>query len=239
MTSESTEARTLAFIAANLGANPDGPPKARQKRRPVVTVSRQTGAGGRTFGEALCAYLEKAQPKGKGPWALVDKELVDKILEDDALPDRLAHWSPEDHLSGVSFVIEELLGLHRPTWRPMQEVVETILRLAEMGNVVVVGRGANVILGRRPEAFHVRLVASLESRITHIAELKELTRKKAQAWIEAEDKARRRFLRRYFQVDVSDPLIYNLVVNVDRTPIDEAARMVGDAVLARAERLAR
>ncbi len=72
-----------------------------------------------------------------------------------------------------------------------------------------------------------------------VAELKELTRKKAQAWIEAEDKARRRFLRRYFQVDVSDPLIYNLVVNVDRTPIDEAARMVGDAVLARAERLAR
>lgn len=235
MTSESTEARTLAFIAAHLGANPDGPPKARQKRRPVVTVSRQTGAGGRTFGEALCAYLEKAQPKGKGHWALVDKELVDKILEDDALPDRLASWSPEDHLSGVSFVIEELLGLHRATWRPIQETTETILRLAEMGNVVLVGRGANVILAHRPQSFHVRLVASIESRVENIAELRGTTKKAALAYIAAEDKARQRFIRRYFQVEVNDPLLYNLVVNVDRTPIDEAARIVGDAVLARQE----
>ena len=235
MTSESTEARTLAFIAAHLGANPDGPPKARQKRRPVVTVSRQTGAGGRSFGEALCGWLEKNQPKGKGPWVLVDKELVDKILEDDALPERLASWSPEDHLSGVSFVIEELLGLHHATWRPIQETTETILRLAEMGNVVLVGRGANVILAHRPQTFHVRLVASTESRVENIAELRGLSKKKALAYVEAEDKARQRFIRRYFQVDVNDPLLYNLVVNVDRTPLDEAARIVGDAVLARQE----
>ncbi len=234
MTSASSEARTLAFVAAHLGANPDGPPKARERRRPVVTVSRQTGAGGKTFGEALCAYLEKSQPKGKGRWVIVDKELVDKILEDDALPERLASWSPEDHLSGVSFVIEELLGLHRATWRPIQETTETILRLAEMGNVVLVGRGANVILAHRVQAFHVRLVASLESRVEAIGEQRGLSKKAATAWIEAEDKARQRFLRRYFQVDVDDPLLYNLVINVDRTPIDEAARIVGDAVLARA-----
>lgn len=233
MTSASSEGRTLAFVATQLGASPKGPPKAREHRRPVVTVSRQTGAGGNAFGEALCGYLEKAQPKGRGPWVIVDKELVDKILEDEALPDRLASWSPEDHLSGVSFVIEELLGLHRATWRPIQETTETILRLAEMGNVVLVGRGANVILGHRPEAFHVRLVASLESRVTHMAGLRGTSKKAALSYVEAEDKARQRFIRRYFQVDVADPLLYNLVINVDRTPTDEAVRIVGEAVLAR------
>lgn len=109
----------------------------------------------------------------------MDKELVDKILEDEALPERLASWSPEDHLSGVSFVIEELLGLHRASSRPVQKTTETILRLGEMGNVVIVGRGANVILGHRPEAFHVRLVASLDSRITNIAELRGTSKKAA------------------------------------------------------------
>ena len=232
----SSEEKTLAFVAAHLGASPKGPPRSREKRRPVVTVSRETGAGGNTFGGALCAWLEENQPKGRGPWALVDRELVDKILEDDALPDRLASWSPEDHLAGVSFVIEELLGLHRATWKPMQETTETILRLGEMGNVVLVGRGANVILGHLPQAFHVRLVASLESRVENVAEARGLSKKAARAWVEAEDKARRRFIRRYFQVDVADPLLYNLVVNVDRVPIDEAARVVGEAVLARAER---
>jgi cytidylate kinase len=230
------EEKTLAFVAAQLGASPKGPPRSREKHRPVVTVSRQTGAGGNTFGSALCGYLERVQPKGRGPWALVDRELVDKILEDEALPDRLAAWSPEDHLSGISFVVEELLGLHRAAWKPVQETTETILRLAEMGNVILVGRGANVILSHLPQAFHVRLEASFESRVAHVAELRGTSRKAARAYVEAEDKARQRFIRRYFQVDVKDPLLYNLVVNVDRVPIDEAARIVGDAVLARAEK---
>lgn len=231
----SSEEKTFAFVVAQLGASPKGPPKSLERRRPVVTVSRQTGASGNAFGIALAAYLERTQPKGRGPWAVVDRELVDKILEDEALPERLASWSPEDHLAGVSFVVEELLGLHRATWKPMQEVTETILRLAGMGNVVLVGRGANVILSHLPQAFHVRLVASLESRVAHMAELRGTSKKKALAWVEAEDRARQRFIRRYFQVDVADPLLYNLVVNVDRVPIDEAARIVGDAVLARAE----
>ncbi len=232
----SSEERALAFLAAHLGASPKGPPKARARRRPVVTVSRQTGAGGNTFGEALRTWLEENQPKGRGAWAVVDRELVDKILEDEALPERLAGWSPEDHLAGVSFVVEELLGLHRATWKPMQETTETILRVAEMGNVILVGRGANVILAHLPQAFHVRLVASVESRVANVAEARGLSKKAAKAWVEAEDKARQRFLRRYFQVDVADPLLYSLVVNTDRVPIEEAARVVGDAVLARAER---
>jgi cytidylate kinase len=229
----SSEEKTFAFVAAQLGASPKGPPKKREQRRPVVTVSRQAGAGGNTFGVALARYLEKSQPEGRGPWAVVDRELVDKILEDEALPERLASWSPEDHLAGISFVVEELLGLHRATWKPMQEVTETILRLAGMGNVVLVGRGANVILSHLPQAFHVRLVSSIENRVAHLVELRKTTKKEARAYVEREDRARLRFIRRYFQVDVTDPMLYNLVVNVDRVPIDEAARVVGDAVLAR------
>ena len=180
----SSEEKTLSFVAAMLGASPKGPPKAKERRRPVVTVSRQTGAGGSAFGEALAGYLERSQPKGRGPWAVFDRELVDKILEDEALPDRLAAWSPEDHLSGVSFVIEELLGLHRASSKPVQETTETILRLAEMGNVVLVGRGAAFILSHLPQAFHVRLVASLESRVAHMAELRGTSKKAALAYVE-------------------------------------------------------
>lgn len=231
----SSEEKALAFIATHLGASAKGPPKSRAKERPVVTVSREVGTGGRVFGTELASWLEKNQPKGRGPWGVVDRELVDKILEDEALPERLAAWSPEDHLSGVSFVIEELLGLHRATWRPIQEVTEMILRLAGMGNVVLVGRGANVILGHLPHAFHVRLVASLDYRVGRVAELRGMSRKAALAWVHAEEKARRRFLRRYFQVDVSDPLLYNLVLNVEKVPREEGARIVGEAVLARAE----
>ena len=118
----------------------------------------------------------------------------------------------------------------------MQEVTETILRLAEMGNVVLVGRGANVIVGHLPQAFHVRLVAPLEHRVASTVEQHGLSKKAALAHVLAEDKARQRFIRRYFQVDITDPLLYNVVINVARVPLEEAARVVGDAVLARAEK---
>jgi cytidylate kinase len=69
-----------------------------------------------------------------------------------------------------------------------------------------------------------------------VAELQGLSKKAALSYVRAEDKARQRFLRRYFQVDVTDALLYNVVVNLDRTPIDDAVRMIGETVLARAER---
>ena len=208
----SSEEKTLAFVAAMLGASPKGPPKARERRRPVVTVSRQTGAGGNAFGEALCAYLERHQPKGRGPWAVVDKELVDKILEDEALPERLASWSPEDHLVGR-------LLRHRGAPRPSPGLVEA--RPGDDRDDPEARRDGERHPRRprrerhpRPPAAGVprpaRRVAR-EPRRPHRRAARPRRRRRPCAYVEAEDKARQRFIRRYFQVDVTDPLLYNLV----------------------------
>ena len=134
-----------------------------------------------------------------------------------------------------SFVIEELLGLHRASSRPVQETTETILRLAEMGNVILVGRGSTVITQHLPRAFHVRVIGSVERRVDRIRKLLSLSRKEAAAHIEREDRARRRYMQKYFKRDPDDPLLYDVVLNTDRVPIPEGARMVGDAVLGRSD----
>ncbi len=55
----------------------------------------------------------------------------------------------------------------------------------------------------------------------------------ALARITQEDRGRKRYLRKYFDADPDDPLLYNLIINTDEVPYQEAARIIGDAVLHR------
>ena len=57
------------------------------------------------------------------------------------------------------------MGLHPSSWTLVQQTNATILQLAQMGNVILVGRGATVITSKLNNVFHVRLVGSLEKRI--------------------------------------------------------------------------
>ena len=197
-------------------------------------MSRQTGLGAPALAQSVASALEARLPKKAGPWAVFDKELVDRLLEEEDLPARLKEFSAEDPLSGLAFAVEELVGLHRPAWRPIQERVETILRLGEMGNVVFVGRAANIILSHLPNALHVRLVGSEERRVELVRGARGLSRKAAEAYVRKEDAARRRFFRKYFQADIGDPLRYDLVINTDRMKPEETVELVVSAVLARA-----
>ena len=104
---------------------------------------------------------------------------------------------------------------------------ETILHLAELGNAIIVGRGANIITARLPGMLHVRLVGSLEQRVAHVRQFDHLDRKDALKRIEWEDGGRRRYLKEHFGKDVDDPLLYHFVINTDRVALEDAAKTVG------------
>src|SRR5687768_14561006 len=50
-----------------------------------VTVSRQAGAGGRTFAARLVDRLNEGCP-GSRPWAAWDRELVEKVAAENHIP---------------------------------------------------------------------------------------------------------------------------------------------------------
>jgi cytidylate kinase len=220
-----------AFIETQF--KPARPGERAPGERPLVTISRETGAGGTTLAEALATYLNARIPKKAVPWTVFDKNLIEKVLEEHDLPARLAELLPEDRHSAVADAVEELLGLHPSAWRIVQDTTETIRHLAEVGNVILVGRGAHVITEALPYAVHVKVVASMESRANRMRELLGLSRPKALEHVRKSDAARARYLKRYFKRDVADALGYHMIINTDRVAPDEAARLVGDLVLAR------
>lgn len=224
---------TAYMKAQSLSADAPAARKVRP-RPPFVTISREMGAGAVTLGAELTAWLRAHDHAALIPWTVLDRNLMTKVLEDHHLPTNLAAFLPEDRVSEIQSAIRELFGLHPPLATLFEHMTKTILGLAEMGHVVLVGRGASLITAQMEGGVHVRLVGSPERRIERVMAHYTLPRKEAIAFMKKGDAARRAFVKKFFDADPSDPLHYHLVVNTDRVPTGEAARLIGELVLARA-----
>jgi cytidylate kinase len=233
MNTEQGLERCLAFLNAH--ARPTGAPHADAEAGRAVTISRQAGCGALVVGQSLADYLQAHFLKGTRPWTVFDRNLVEQVLEDHHLPKRLAKFMPEDRISEIADTIEDLFGLHPPSWVLVRKTAQTILHLAQLGHVILIGRGGNIITRKLPHVFHVRLVGSLEKRVEHVREFNHLDKEAALEFIRREDRGRVRYLKKHFHADIDDPLLYHLVINTDLVPYAKAARLIGDAMLNRDE----
>jgi cytidylate kinase len=199
--------------------------------RLAITLSRQSGCGAHCVAESLASFLQGRMPSDSPPWAVFDRNLIETVLTEHHLPARLARYMPEDRISELTGALDELLGVHPPVSTLLEQTVETVLRLANRGNVILIGRGAHIITGQLSHAFHVRLVGSLAKRIEHIQEIRGLGKAEALEFIHQEDRGRERYLKKYFGKAVDDDLSYHLVINTDCVSYERAARVIGEAAL--------
>lgn len=197
----------------------------------AVTISRQSGCGAHIVAEMLSRYLQSHSEPGAPAWTVLDRNLVETVLADHHLPVRFARFMPEDRVREIDDIMDELFGLHPPSWTLVQQTSETILRLAELGNVIILGRGANIIAAKMPQVVHIRMVGSLQRRIERRQDLESVDRKEAASRIREEDLGRKRYFRKHFNKDMDDPSLYHLVINTDVVLPETAVRLIGDLVL--------
>ena len=198
---------------------------------PIITMSREAGAGAVTIGEWAAQLLNRdRRGPDAPPWTVFDKNLVERVIADHQFPETLERFMPEDIYHGVTSAVEEILGLHPSAWNLAQQTTETILRLAHLGHAILVGRGANLITARMRPALHVRLVAPLEQRLAHLEEFHHLTPSEAAVYAKKADQGRRRYVKRYFNASIDDPLHYTLTINTGRMDYRAAAHVIAEAV---------
>jgi cytidylate kinase len=119
-------------------------------------------------------------------------------------------------------------------------VQKAIRSACQAGNVVLVGRGGQAGLKSESDVFHVRIIASLEDRIQRVKErLKaekgsypgDITvRREAQDLIDARDAASEDYLRRFYDIDLTDVSNYHLVINTSKLSLEEAVDLIVHAV---------
>jgi len=204
---------------------------AESRVRRAVTISRQAGCGAVIIAEKLAQYLQHHSPPDSAKWTVFDRELMDKVLADHQLPKYLAQFLPEDRVSQIEDTIADIFGVHPPTQKVVQQTAETMLQLAELGNAILIGRAGNIVTAKLPHVLHVRLVAPLDDRIERICRDDRKTPNEARRFCLEEEQARVRYVRTYFQADTNDPLLYHFVINTSRVGYENAAKIIGEAVL--------
>ena len=209
------------------------PEKAPLPQEPSITISRESGAGATTVAQMVVEQLNVVTKPSlrEAPWIVFDKNLAKEVLFEHNLPLDLENFLLEDARLPVESVVEELLGIHPNNYWLAQQTTKTILRLASMGRVVILGRGAEVITQPLPYVFRVRLIAPISKRITQAAEFYGITLNEAALKVSTEDHARRRYLKRYFNADWNSPLHYHLVVNTAKTGFASASEIIVQAAL--------
>jgi cytidylate kinase len=226
--------RYQSFI--NYQLQPSGSPSVGrvQPRWKALTISRQTGSGAHTIGEELAKYLDAQSPKESPPWTLFDRNLVEKILADHHLPERMAKFLTEDRISEIDDTVDEFFGLHPQSWTLVRKTTETILRLVELGNVIIIGRGGGIITRNLDCVLHVRLVGSVDRRLERVKEFYKMEEKEARGFMHREDRGRRRYLKKYFNEEIDDPMLYDAVINTDRVSPAQVAKAIGQLALEKA-----
>jgi cytidylate kinase len=220
-----------AFLDAQLRPEPPAATKPEAVAVRAVTISRQAGCGALVVAERLGQLLQERDHQTAAPWAVFDRNLIEQVLQDHNLPVRLAKFLPEDRVSEIQDAMDELFGVHPSTWTVVEQTAETILRLTQLGNVILVGRGAHLIAAKLPGVWHVRLVASLPDRVEHAHRFYALGRPEAREFVEHEDQGRRRYLKKYFGADADDPLLYHLTINTSKLSYEAAAQLIATAAV--------
>lgn len=215
----------------------------------IITLSRQFGSEGLAVAHRaaeLLGYscLDKALVRDVARMADVPERLVEKydekgqglvadLLRRAFLSSSSPSSSPGGEAIGVIDDPELPYGKPERCWMPVQNdilsLTEMIIRAAaDRGNVVIVGRGAQIILADRPNTLHVRVTSSINVRCRRIAERYDVDPEEAMALIRRKDQDKARYLRQYYGANLEDSDLYHLIINMERTGVEMAARLIAD-----------
>lgn len=198
---------------------------------PCIAVSREPGAGANTVCQKLLDLLQSRTKEPEENWTYFNRLLIEKILEDNRLPKVVSEYLSEDKYSHFNDAVSELLGIRPSDWTILQKTTETVLQLARMGKVIIVGRGSVLITSKLINSFQVRIISPYEKRIEHTMKKRSVNRLEAMKMLEKETESRKKYIKSHFHRDIDDPAIYNLVINTGKFSYDEAAEIICMAVM--------
>jgi cytidylate kinase len=128
-------------------------------------------------------------------------------------------------------------GAYLPTWQiPLEDTrylagLESVIKeLARNQPAVIRGRGSQFILKDHPGAFHVLVVAPLETRVKRVMQNSGMDKESAEREIARSDGSRRDFIKRYFRAEMEDSVHYDIVINTEHLAFEHAASIIVNAL---------
>jgi len=182
----------------------------------IITVSRKVGSWGETISKLVAERLG---------YRIVTPEDFHRLAEVCDPSFEKACRTFEMEMPGGMI---ERFFLREPAYASLFESLN--FQLAAEGDVVIWGRGAQIVLADQPGVFHVRVVAPFELRVRRIMEKDSLDYDVAAGVVKRFDQQRRTMIEAIYHKDRSDWGLYDLVINTAHIANDTAANMIFEAV---------
>jgi len=192
-----------------------------ERSGPYITISREEGAGGSEIARRVGERLG---------WDVLDQELLDYIAEHHHLPRNVLEFVDETTANWLHEAFSNLIDRRVISQQAyVKRLGSVVLLAAYHGKVVLVGRGAQFLLPAE-NGYAVRVLASEPYRIDQVMQRDRVDRQTARKLIEEREQGRRDFVRRYFRRDLTDPHLYDLIINVEKHAPTAAADLIVTAV---------
>ena len=125
----------------------------------IVTISREFGSGGREVGKRLADEL------GLGYY---DKEIINEIAKETGMSEEYIQNISEKGIYPYSFQFAKSFAIYSGVQSNQTEILvaqtKVLKKIAEKGNCIIVGRGANAIL-KDYNTMNIFVYADMESKI--------------------------------------------------------------------------
>lgn len=199
----------------------------------VITISNRYGCGAIAIAHLVAERLG---------YEYVDEQLP-VVVAKRLMTSPVAVESVEDAGTSVSERLLRALESGTPELRGqpgvsfdeecLREVQEAVREYASHGNAVIVGRGANAVLGRRPDVMRVFMYAPRDWRIHHVMDGLGADEKTAAAEVDRVDRARTEYMRVHYGLTWTDPQNYDLCIDASAFGPQACAEVIVRAVEAR------
>lgn len=198
----------------------------------IVTISNRYGCGAVAIAHLVAERLGYAYVDEQLP-VVVAKRLMTSASAVESAEDAGTTMS-ERMLRALESGTPELRGQPAVPFDEecLREVQEAVREYAAH-DAVIVGRGANAILGRRSDVLRVFMHAPREWRIHHIMDGHRVDEKTAAAEADRIDRARAEYMRTYYGIAWSDPENYELCIDTSSFDPQACAQIIVTAARAR------
>jgi cytidylate kinase len=197
----------------------------------VITISRQFGAGGKTFGRRLADTLGYYYADED----IIERAVVEfsvstdgkKILETEP-GDKLKRFISKLNPFGTSLMELPLSDKERyiDGFKYLELLNLIIPKIAKEGNAVIIGRGGQYVLHDFEDTHHILLMAKEEDRIKFIENNYRVSRARTIQILKRMAKRRANLYSYFGKKDYDDPKLYDLVLNMSLLSIDKAEELI-------------
>jgi len=181
---------------------------------PIITISRGSHSRGKCVAEKVAQRLQ---------YSCVSREILLEASEEFNIPEislvRAIHDSPS--------ILERF---RHGKERYISYYQYALLKHVQQDNIVYHGLAGQYFLRHLPNVLKVRILASMEDRISEVMRRDNVPQKDAENILNKDDEERRRWGMKLYGIDTWDSRLYDLVILIDKLSVDDAVDLIEESI---------